>query len=296
MRKPFLLMLLSFPVFCTAQKKDTLIRFFNVNFESDIQENSNYVAKAYEENGGWTAQAFDNKGVLVMIGHYKDRSLKMKHGQFTFYHANGSPEQSGKYENTQRTGPWITYYADGMIKDSVTYSGNMRNGLALGWHENGQRRYAGNYVNSYAEGHWIWFHENGVPSTKEEYTKGKLNKLECFDSTGQLTGSNCSISTTPGIKGKYGGIQRYIVDSLIYPREALKKGVQGTVTLEFMVTREGQAGLFKVIDTPDTLLSNEVIRLIRSVPKWYPAIEHNVPVDYTYRLFVPFNLPETFDP
>jgi TonB family protein len=294
MRKPFLFLLLLLPAFSFAQKKDTLIRFINSSFESDTRERAAYVAKTWEENGAWIALVYNNLGKLVMTGQYKDKSLKLKQGRFVFYHPNGFPEQVGRYENTQRTGPWLSYYEDGMTKDSVTYSNNMRNGMALGWHQNGQRRYAGTYKDSYMEGPWIWFHRNGVPSTKEEYTKGKLMKLECFDSTGQFAGSNCSISTQPGIKGKYGGIQKYIMDSLTYPKEALQRALQGTVTMEFKVSQEGKAGEFNVISTPDSILSNEVIRLIKSVDTWYPAIEHNQVVDYTFRLFIPFTLPETY--
>ena len=296
MRKPILLLLTLLPIFCAAQKKDTVIRYVNAAYESDIRENAAYVAKAWEDKGGWSALVYDNSGKLVMTGQYKDRSLKMRQGVFTFYHPNGTPEQVGRYENTQKVGPWISYYDDGMMKDSMSYANNMRNGMALGWHTNGQRRFAGAYKDSYMEGPWMWFHKNGVPSTKEEYAKGKLLKLECYDSTGQLTGSNCSISTQPGIKGKYGGIQKYIIDSLTYPKEALRRGAQGTVTLEFEVSKTGQAGKFHVISTPDSLLSAEVIRLIKSVNGWYPAVEHNQLVDYTFRLFVPFTLPETYYP
>jgi TonB family protein len=296
MRKPYLLLLTLLPLLGNAQKKDTVIRFVNSAFESDIRENAAYVAKAWEDKGTWTAWVYENSGKLVMTGQYKDRSLKMRQGQFTFFYPNGMPEQMGRYQDSQKIGPWVSYYEDGMIKDSMNYANNMRNGIATGWHADGQRRFAGTYKDSYMEGSWIWFHRNGVPSTKEEYVKGKLMKVDCFDSTGQLTGSNCSISTQPGIKGKFGGIQKYIIDSLTYPKEALRRGAQGTVTLEFEVSRTGQAGKFHIISTPDSLLSNEVIRLIKTVDTWYPAVEHNELVDYTFRLFVPFVMPETYEP
>jgi len=294
MRKTITLFLLGFPLFCLAQKTDTVIRYFNVNLESDTRENARFVGKAWEDKGIWTAYVFDASAKLIMKGQFKDRNLKIKEGRFIFFHENGNVDKIGNYENSMKTGTWVSYYENGNLKDSVQYAENVKRGLAIGWDLNGARRYEGRNESSHPEGTWTWFHANGTASTKEEYIKGKLSKLDCYDSTGKLTGHNCSLSTTPTIKGRYGGIQKYIIDSLVYPKEGLKKGLQGAVSLEFTLSKTGQPMDFKVISTPDPLLSDEVIHLIKSVPEWYPAVEHNVPVDYTFKLYVPFVLPETY--
>lgn len=296
MRKSYLLLTFLLPLVCSAQTKDTIYRRLNVNLETVPADEAVYVAKAWPENGAWTAYIYDLKGKIAIVGHFKDKGLKMRQGRFITFQENGERQLEGQYVDSRRTGPWISYHENGMQKDSSNYMDGQKQGISLGWHDNGQRRFMGQYDKGVQTGPWMWFYRNGSPSTKEEYVKGKLAKLECFDSTGTLTGQSCPINTEPGIKGRYGGIQKYIVDSLIYPKDALKRGIQGTVGLEFTVTKDGKAGNFKVLSTPDPLLSNEVIRLISSVPAWYPAVEHNQVVDYTQRIFVPFVLPETYRP
>ena len=298
MRKSHFLHLLSFllPLVCSAQNKDTIYRRLNVNLQAVPADEAVYVAKAWPENGLYTAYIYDTFGKIAMVGHFKDKSLSQRQGRFITFQENGERLSEGVYVDSRRNGPWRSYHENGMPKDSTNYMDGQKQGISLGWHDNGQRRFIGQYDKGIASGAWTWFHRNGTPSTKEEYVKGKLSRLECFDSTGTLTGQSCPISTEPGIKGRYGGIQKYIVDSLIYPKEALKRGIQGTVGLEFTVTKEGKAEKFKVLSTPDPLLSNEVIRLISSVPSWYPAMEHNQVVDYTERIVVPFVLPETYLP
>ena len=296
MRKSFLMLAWLLPLVSMAQTKDTIYRRLNVNLESVPADEAVYVAKAWPENGFWTAYVYDLKGRISIVGHFKDKGLKLRQGKFITFQENGERQLEGQYIDSRRAGPWTSFHENGMPKDSSTYVDGLRQGIAVGWHDNGQRRFLGQYDKGTMAGDWIWFHRNGVPSTKEEYVKGKLNKLECFDSTNQFTGQSCPINTEPAIKGRYGGIQKYIVDSLIYPKEALKKGIQGTVGLEFTVTKEGKAERFTVLNTPDPMLSNEVIRLISSVPGWYPAVEHNQAVDYTQRIFVPFVLPETYRP
>jgi TonB family protein len=296
MRRSFLLLSWLLPLLGSAQTKDTIYRRLNATLEIVPADEAVFVAKAWPEAGNWTAYIYDLSGKLAIVGHFKDKSLKIRDGRFVTYNELGKLELEGHYVDGRRSGPWVTNYDNYIVKDSTNYREGQKQGISLGWHDNGQRRFVGQYDKGEVVGAWMWFHRNGTPSTKEEYLKGKLNKLECFDSSGNLTGQSCPINTEPAIKGRYGGIQKYIVDSLIYPKEALKRGIQGTVGLEFTVTKDGKAGKFKVLETPDPLLSDEVIRLISSVPAWYPAIEHNQVVDYTMRIFVPFNLPETYRP
>ncbi len=299
--KFFLLTILSFfTLTATAQKSDTTIRYFNAQFEPVTKASSVYKGLEYQENNKWIAVVVNDSGNILMTGMYKDKPLKVKHGLFTYYYSNGKPQIRGQYNNNEQADLWMTWHPGGERKDSVYFQTGYRHGPAASWFANGNPRYIGKYLYSYPDSSWTWYHENGKPSTKEKYDGGKLKSLECFDTLGNYSGVGCALEKAPTIKGYYGGINKYIMDSLYYPEEALKKNIQGIVDISFTISKEGKLEQVKVLNTPDSMLSNEVIRVLKSVPVWYPAIEHNRPVDLSQTLKIPFykpgNVPIQRDP
>jgi TonB family protein len=287
--KFFLFALFSiFTLNSTAQKSDTTIRYFNAKFEPVTKASSTYAGMAYQENKKWTAVVVNDSGDILMTGTYKDKSLKIRDGLFTFFYTNGKPQVRGIFVNNSQDELWMSWYSGGEKKDSVYFKNDYKHGAAASWFENGNPKYHGKYLFGYADSSWTWYYDNGKPSTKEKYESGKLKSLECFDTLGNYSGVSCALEKAPTIKGYYGGINKYIVDSLYYPEEALKKNIQGMVDVSFTVSKEGKLGEIKILSTPDSLLSNEVIRVLKSVPVWYPAIEHNRPVDHTLALKIPF--------
>jgi TonB family protein len=280
-----------FPFFsfiANAQKSDTTIRYFNEWFVVVPKSSAIYSGISYPENNKWTGIAANDSGKILMTGSYKDKSLKIRDGWFTYFYPNGNPQMRGIFINNSQNGVWMSWYPGGEKKDSIIFRNDSKFGGTAGWFENGNPKYHGKYLFGYADSSWTWYYENGKPSTKEKYEAGKLKSLECFDSSGNYTGVGCALEKAPTIKGYYGGINKYIIDSLYYPEEALKKNIEGVVNLTFNITKEGKLGEIKVIKTPDSLLSNEVIRVLKSVPVWYPAIEHNRPVNQTQSLLIPF--------
>jgi TonB family protein len=287
--KFFLSALLSlFTAFSIAQKSDTIIRYFNTQFEPVAKSSASYTGMVYPENNKWTVVVINDSSKTLMTGFYKDKSLKIKNGMFTYFYPDGKPMVRGEYLNNEQEQLWMSWYPGGEKKDSVYFSKGIKTGAASSWFENSNTKFTGYYLMSFPDSSWAWYHENGKPSTREKYVGGKLTALECFDTLGNYSGVTCALEKAPTIKGYYGGINKYIIDSLYYPEEALKKNIQGIVDVSFTITKTGKLENIKVINTPDNLLSNEVIRVLKSVPAWYPAIEHNRLVDYTQTLKIPF--------
>jgi TonB family protein len=287
--KIFLVALLTFySLIAKAQKSDTVIRYFNAAFAIVPKTSSIYSGMVYPENNKWATVVKNDSGNILMTGTYKDKSLKIRDGLFTFFYPNGKQQMRGTYVNNAQDDLWMSWYPGGEIKDSLHFNKSFKQGAAASWFENGNPKYHGNYLFNYADSSWTWYHENGKPSTKEKYNSGKLTFLECFDSLGKYTGFTCALEKGPTIKGYFGGINRYIYDSLYFPEEALKKNIQGIVDLSFTISKEGKLGQIKVLSTPDSLLSNELIRVLKSVPEWYPAVEHNRAVEQTVTLKIPF--------
>jgi len=73
-----------------------------------------------------------------------------------------------------------------------------------------------------------------------------------------------------------GGMQawtRYLIRNLQYPSEASEIGVQGGITVRFIVDQEGSTSSVEAIDGPKEL-RDEAVRVIQRSGKWTPAIQN----------------------
>ncbi|MDI3318793.1 energy transducer TonB [Pinibacter soli] len=63
---------------------------------------------------------------------------------------------------------------------------------------------------------------------------------------------------------------KFLNENLNYPRAAVKKNIEGTVVVQFIVDKEGNVTDIKAISGPDEL-KPEAERVMRKSPKWTPA-------------------------
>ena len=82
----------------------------------------------------------------------------------------------------------------------------------------------------------------------------------------------------------------WINSKIAYPVVAAENGMQGTVTVSFIIEKDGTLAELSVIASPDRSLSEEAIRVISSSPKWTPGKQRGVPVRVRYSLPVIFRL------
>lgn len=87
-----------------------------------------------------------------------------------------------------------------------------------------------------------------------------------------------------------GDIHTYLAKGLKYPNKAKEMKIQGRVIAQFVVTEEGKVTQIEILRSPDILLSNEVIRLIETMPLWKPGSQNGKPVKVRYTLPVSFKL------
>lgn len=295
MLKHFFLAFLLLPLFVSAQKtgKDTLLRYFNTSLEPVKKKEAVFIGVAVKDATGWGTVVYNDSIKIIMRGRYLDEDCKIREGYFIYNNDQGINYMGGHYSRNKKTGWWQTWFPTGGIKDSVLFSNDLLEGTAIRYFESGKVESKGTYKAGKIEGDWTWYHENGNKATRENYADGKLTSLDCFDSTGAPTGSNCAISRPPAIKGLYGGVEKVVKDSLRYPPKAFEKEVQGYVVVKFLVTKRGEITGPLILSSPDPSLSQEALRVIKAIPACYPAISHNRSVEYTYTLKIPFYI---FDP
>ena len=76
----------------------------------------------------------------------------------------------------------------------------------------------------------------------------------------------------------------WVNQRLVYPEIAKENGVQGRVTIQFTVEKDGSVTKVKVLRGIDPSLDKEAIRVVSMSPKWTPGKQRNrtVPVTYTF--------------
>ena len=82
----------------------------------------------------------------------------------------------------------------------------------------------------------------------------------------------------------------WVNQNLKYPQEARGKGLQGRVTLQFTVEKDGSVTGVKVLRGVDPLLDNEAVRVISQSPNWTPGFIDGNPVRVIYNFPVVFQL------
>lgn len=83
---------------------------------------------------------------------------------------------------------------------------------------------------------------------------------------------------------------KWLADNLKYPSICREQGVQGRVTVQFVVNRDGTIVDVEILRSPDENLSKEAERAVKAMPKWQPARQGNKTVRSRFRLPVTFRL------
>ena len=101
------------------------------------------------------------------------------------------------------------------------------------------------------------------------------------------------LDVKPTFKGKdANAFAAWVSSRLKYPKEAKAAHIDGTVTVQYVVGKNGGVQEVQVLKGVHPALDAEAVRVVRSSPKWKPGIKDGKPVRVTYTLPVIFVLPE----
>lgn len=97
------------------------------------------------------------------------------------------------------------------------------------------------------------------------------------------------VEQMPGFPGGEEALLKYISYHIEYPTMAVERGIEGRVTVRFVVNKDGYVQDVTVIRGVHELLDKEAVRVIQSLPRWNPgkqngvavAVYYNVPVNFT---------------
>ena len=87
-----------------------------------------------------------------------------------------------------------------------------------------------------------------------------------------------------------GDVYAWLNKNIKYPAICQEQNIQGRVSVQFVINKDGSIVDVKVLRSPDDHLSKEAERVVKSMPKWKPARQGNKPVRMRYVLPVMFRL------
>lgn len=98
------------------------------------------------------------------------------------------------------------------------------------------------------------------------------------------------VEQKPSFPGGESAMYKWLQDNMIYPAAASEEGVQGKVTVQFIVEKDGSITHVQVVRGKHPALDAEAARVIRKMPRWTPGRNNGQPVRVTYHLPVQFKL------
>ena len=84
--------------------------------------------------------------------------------------------------------------------------------------------------------------------------------------------------------GDANGFSKWVNSRLVYPEIAKDNGIEGRVTLQFTIDKDGKVQDVKVLSAPDPSLAEEAVRVVSASPKCEPGRQRDraVRVSYTF--------------
>ncbi len=120
--------------------------------------------------------------------------------------------------------------------------------------------------------------------SQEEGSKSNNKRVITFTEINKS--HNLDTVSSPNYKGEYRRPQfrkgwsmnkykSWVYDNLTYPEQAKENESEGRVVVAFVIEVDGSVKIAKALESPDTLLSNQVIRLVKSKRWKIPAMQWN---------------------
>lgn len=82
----------------------------------------------------------------------------------------------------------------------------------------------------------------------------------------------------------------WVMQQVRYPGPALDNGVEGRVTVQFVIDSHGNLTDIEVLAAPDRSLAEETIRVLMSSPEWEPGKQRGRPVAVRFTIPIEFRI------
>ncbi len=98
------------------------------------------------------------------------------------------------------------------------------------------------------------------------------------------------VEEMPMFPGGFPALKSYIYDNLEYPEKARQEGIEGEVTVEFIVNTEGKPEDIKVLRSTYEGFNNAALKVFKNMPAWEPGKQRGTVVRVKIQVPVEFKL------
>ena len=248
------------------------------------------------ENGHLILDCFDNETQkLLLAASFKDTALKTLDGFFRIYFSDMKIQIDGNYANGEMEGLWQNWNAEGLKTDSIIYDKGVK--VVYGKYD----YFADGNIHSYSITDslnntfiekYFSFSKKGEINFEVKFV-GQRGILTTYDSTGVKIDSVFNRELTEALfSGGDRAWRSYLETNLNTEVPGNRGAPSGTysVVIKFMITREGVIEDIQAENPPGYGIAEEVIRVIKKVPKWIPAKQYGRNVDAYRRQPVTFSV------
>jgi TonB family protein len=135
------------------------------------------------------------------------------------------------------------------------------------------------------------YYENGLLKRQEFSDSKNKSKTTCY----KLDGSKIEFTPFQILASFPGGedaMMRWLGMNIKYPKSAFEAGIAGIVYSNFFVNKEGYLTDIKISRGVSEDIDDEVLRVIKAMPRWSPAILDDKKVISYFTLPIEFGEPE----
>jgi protein TonB len=92
------------------------------------------------------------------------------------------------------------------------------------------------------------------------------------------------IEVMPEFPGGQAKLYEFLYQNLVIPQLNTDNQIQGKIYVKFVIKKDGSIDDIQVIKSSYKELNEEVIRVIKLMPKWVPGMQNGQAVDYYFTL------------
>lgn len=176
------------------------------------------------------------------------------------------------------------YYNTGELQMTGTYSSlepEVKDGQFTWWFKNGQKR---------AE--TLYKDRNAIKEIKWDETGKVTFRRELVDITqnedGKKVETKAYLDVAPAFEGGMSAVNKFIDKNFKYPAQLQENQPHGKIVVGLAIDTNGKVIDVNIEQSLDPLLDAEVMRVVKKLPDWKPAILNGKPI--TVRMNIPVNL------
>jgi hypothetical protein len=280
---------------CSVSKISQFKGKYNSFLDKDEQEifTEYHTLTSKKSDGSYIFRQFFPETRQMTVYYQYDHAAKLKNGPYKEWYDDGTLIADGQYLNNKKTGVWTHVYGStGIYKD------DQKEGEWRMKDKKGNVSAVYQYKNGKREGAFIIYDTLGMVTNKGMYKADTIFSqtmdvadfkeiqimpmlASCMEDD-LLMRKQCSEKT----------MLEHIYRNLRYPRIAREYGVQGQTVAKFVVDKDGSITDIELLKGLCQSISDEVKRVIKTLPKWNPGLQSGKPVKVLYTLPIKFGLQE----